>query len=375
MRRINTLASILVLLAFGICQADDSVSFQKDLLPLFEKHCFKCHGEKKGLGKLRLHTQAEIEKKWKADDHLIVKGKPDESELFERLVLPKGNKKRMPKGGDGLNEKEIDIVRKWIAQGAMFTAAVATPQVEEKKEDVLPEVAAASEEAIEKLQAAGARVLPLFQGSNLLQVSYNFRDEPAGDAELALIAPVAEQIHTLELADSKATKDGYAPIAKCKNLRRLQLQKSAISDEGLDHLAGLGSLTYLNLYATGVTDAGLKKLMGLGNLKNIYLWQTKASYELAQDMQKKIGGLRADLGFDHPVVKKMRLTKEKAQLDEQMKQAKKEEEAAKKSYDTAKNRTKSLQDRLNEIGKSLKEVEGGEKDEEKAGEGKTEEKK
>lgn len=366
MRRIETLASVFVLLAFGLCQADDSVSFKSDVLPLFEKHCFKCHGEKKGLGKLRLHTQAEIEKKWKADDHLIVKGKPDESELFERLVLPDGNKKKMPKKAPPLNEKELDIVRKWIAQGAMFTAAVAADKpAEKKKEDVLPEVAAAPTEAIEKLQAAGARVLPLFQGSNLLQVSYNFRDEPAGDAELALLAPVAEQVHTLELAGSKATKDGYAAIANCKNLRRLQLQKSAITDDGLASLAGLGSLTYLNLYATGVTDAGLKKLTGLGNLQNIYLWQTKASYEIAQELEKKIGGLRADLGFDHPVVKKMRLTKEKTTLDERMKAAKKEEEAAKKTYDAAKNRAKSIQDRLNEIANSLKEIDGGDKKEEK----------
>ena len=205
-----------------------AVDYAKQVQPIFMEHCAGCHGKKKGLGKLRLHTPAAIHEKWEKDEHLIVKGKPDESELYERLVLPEGHKKLMPKKADPLSKENISLIRQWIEEGAIFEVA-AKPQTEsgDKEEAVkkaeplpelpLPEVAAADSAALEKLTAAGAQVAPLFANSSLLQVSFALRGEPASDADLALLTDVADQVYSLNLAKAKVSDEGLAILTQLKN--------------------------------------------------------------------------------------------------------------------------------------------------------------
>jgi hypothetical protein len=117
-------------------------------------------------------------------------------------------------------------------------------------------------------------------------------------------------VYALNLAESKSTDGGLAPLAALKNLSALHLERSAVTDAGLAHVSGLANLQYLNLYGTAITDEGLKHLAGLKHLQRLYLWQTKASYDAAMAMEKEIPGLMVNLGYDHPVVMKMRLTKD-----------------------------------------------------------------
>ena len=179
----------------------------------------------------------------------------------------------MPKKADPLPKETTDLIAKWISEGATLpeqppappeTAPAPTekpaeaPAAEKPAELPLPQVAAAPKEAIDALTAAGAQVMPLFADSALLQVSFAHRSEPAGDAEIALLAGVAEQVYALNLADSKPTDAGLAPLAGLKNLSVLHLERSAVTDAGLAHVAGLANLQYLNMYGTGITDEGLK---------------------------------------------------------------------------------------------------------------------
>src|SRR6185503_15987378 len=88
---------VAIAVGFGIlasnAAAEEKVDFTKQILPIFKESCEKCHGEKRASGKMRLHTAAGLKEKWDADKGLITAGKPDESELYKRLVLPKGDKK------------------------------------------------------------------------------------------------------------------------------------------------------------------------------------------------------------------------------------------------------------------------------------------
>ena len=58
--------------------------------------------------------------------------------------------------------------------------------------------------------------------------------------EIALLAGVAEQVYALNLADSKPTDAGLAPLAGLKNLATLHLERSSVTDAGLAHLKGSG---------------------------------------------------------------------------------------------------------------------------------------
>jgi mono/diheme cytochrome c family protein len=378
-------AAVVMVSGAAAIGADDKIDFATQIQPIFTQNCIKCHGEKLASGKMRLHTAAGLKEKWNADKELIVAGDPEKSELYQRLTLPADDKKRMPKMADPLPKETIELIANWIKQGAVLpevaaAAAAETPPPTEKPADAapadkpsepaLPEVAPAPQEAIDKLVADGAQVLPLFADSALLQVSFAHRGEPAGDAQVALLSGVAEQVFALNLADAKLSDDGFAPLAGLKNLATLHLERSTASDAGLAHLGGLAKLQYLNLYGTGITDQGLKHLAGLKHLQRLYLWQTKASYDAAMAMEKDIPGLIVNLGYDHPVVMKMRLTKELEQVKKQVEDAKAEQAKAEQALEGAKKNAEAVNARLADIEKQLKELEqppAGEKPAEASG--------
>lgn len=379
MNRFLLIAGVsIVFVTASALHAEDKVDFEKQILPIFMEHCASCHGAEKASGKLRLNTAASILEKWEVDENLIVVGDPEKSELYARLVLPADSKKRMPKDADPLPKEKIDLIGAWIKQGADLasvtpTAEPAPPAKDEMPADEtpadeakpapskplpLPEVGAAPQQAIDKIASAGATVLPLYAESNLLQVSFPGRSKPIGDAEIALLAGAAEQIHTLNLANAQVSAAGLAPLALLKNLSVLHLERSNITDEALAHLSGLDRLEYLNLYGTAITDAGLNNLSGLSHLKKLYLWQTKASYDVAMALEKDIPGLTVNLGYDHPVVAKMRLTQELDVVKKQAEEAKNAEEKARQQHEATKQQLEATNARLAELEKQLKELEG-----------------
>jgi len=342
------------------------VHFAKQIQPLFMEHCASCHGEKKGLGKLRLHTSAAVQEKREKDEHFIVQGKPDESELYQRLVLPADHKKLMPKKADPLAKEKISLIRLWIEQGALLEvvsnpqAATDTPSAQEipLAKLPLPEVGAADPAALEKLVAAGAQVNSLYAGSRLLQVSYALRSEPATDADVGLLADVAEQVYSLNLAKSQISDQGLAVLSQLKNLSQLHLENTPVTDSGLEHLSGLTRLQYLNLYGTEITDAGLEALQGLKHLKNLYLWQTKVSYDAAQAIEKATAGLQVHLGFDHPVIARMRVTKQLKQAKQQVTESDAEIKKSQAALEKAQKDLESFQKRLDELQKKMGALDG-----------------
>ncbi len=366
--------AILALLASNDAFAAD-VDFTKQIQPIFLEHCAGCHGEKKKSGKMRLHTLAEIQKKVAADEHLLVAGKPEESKLYQRLVLPADHKKRMPKKGDPLAKEKIELIRLWIEQGVSFTAATlpekpapkAEPAAEKTNEKPareklpLPEVQPADDAAIEQLQATGSQVIILFAKSPLLQVSFALRSSPTGDAEVAHLSAVAEQVYSLNLAGSQVSNEGLVVLTNLKNLGRLQLENSAVTDAGLTHIAELERLEYLNLYGTGITDAGIAQLKGLKHLEKLFLWKTNVSYDAAMELEKQIPGLKVNLGYDHPVIARKRLTKQMEQAQAQAKDADASAEQANQEWERAKKYDEAAQKRLAEIQEELKALDGDSK--------------
>jgi len=375
MMRLICVLTVAISSVWSTCaQAADAVDFGKQILPIFMEHCAGCHGEEKGLGKLRLHTPELLQEKLAAKAEFLVAGKPDESSLFKRLILPADDKKRMPKKADPLAKEKIELIRLWIEQGALGVivakpdtpAPTETEKKEAPKELPLPEVAAAPAEAVNQLTSAGAQVMPLFAESSLLQVSFALSSEPSNDANVALLGPAAEQVYSLNLAGSKATDEGLKTLAQLKNLTSLHLENSTVTDAGLAQLAQLSRLQYLNLYGTGITDAGLAHLEGLSHLKNLYLWKTNVSYDVAMAMQEKIPGLQVNLGFDHPVVVRKRLTKDLERTKKQAEEAKANEEKLTKDLEAAKKQKEAVQKQLDTISKELADLDGGEKPAEEA---------
>ena len=89
----------------------------KEIEPILRTHCGKCHGLSAGKpkGGIDLRTIAAIKKGGNNGDILTV-GDPMKSKLYTSL-LP-GASEPMPPDGGGPSEKEIVLIRDWIASGA-----------------------------------------------------------------------------------------------------------------------------------------------------------------------------------------------------------------------------------------------------------------
>jgi mono/diheme cytochrome c family protein len=352
-----------------------AVDFQKEILPIFEANCIKCHGAEKAMGKLKLNSSTGIEEKLADDEHLLVKGDPEKSELYERLVLPADSKKRMPKGADPLDKASVDLISAWIKEGAVFTvaateqivasaeptaepaadAAPAKPQVESLP---LPEVAAAPQEAVDRLIASGAQVLPLYAESNLLDVSFALSPSAPTDDSLKLLADVAPQVFILNLKNAQASDAGWNVLAKLPNLSALNVQSSSFSDDSAKHLAGLERLETLNLYDTQVTDAVLEPLKGSKHLRKLYLWKTQVTYDAVIALEKENPGIEWNLGWDHPEIARKRLEGQKTEFAELVKQAEAEAARLKTDLKVAEEAHKTAVERLKEVEESLAKLDG-----------------
>ncbi|MEK0449057.1 MAG: hypothetical protein RL088_1325 [Verrucomicrobiota bacterium] len=80
-------------------------------------NCTKCHGQHKQKGGLRLDLR-DAAMKGGESGAAIKAGKPDESELLRRVMLPKDDDEIMPPEKGPLDPKDAATLRKWIAAGA-----------------------------------------------------------------------------------------------------------------------------------------------------------------------------------------------------------------------------------------------------------------
>ncbi|MBI1373966.1 MAG: hypothetical protein GC159_14685 [Phycisphaera sp.] len=266
------------------------VDFDKQIAPIFKDNCLKCHGPDKQKGDLRLDTPEWIRKGAKdADEPTLTPGKPEKSQLYHRISLPKDDEDIMPPKGDPLTKAQQELIKQWITEGApMGGGEVVVPKADDK--------------AIAKLHDIGALAMPLARNTNLLNVDFRAVADQIGDSHLQNLAPVKEQLSWLNLANTKISDTGLKAIAGFPHLSRLHLEKTVIGDEAIEHIKTLKELEYLNLYGTKVTDKGVDQLKDLKNLKRLYVWQTGVSKDKAAELEKAIPGLRVDTGWEAPKI-------------------------------------------------------------------------
>lgn len=107
-------------------QVPDVVSYNFNIRPILSDKCYKCHGpdaSKRQAG-LRLDDPTSAFKALKDDPnaHVLVPGSPEQSELFRRVSTGDTSDMMPPSNSNlkRLTPHEIDLVRKWIKQGAKF---------------------------------------------------------------------------------------------------------------------------------------------------------------------------------------------------------------------------------------------------------------
>jgi hypothetical protein len=102
------------------------VDFARDVRPVLERACWKCHGSEKQKGGLRLDARAAALRAGDSGERAIAPGKADESELVRRVEAD-DIEQRMPPKSDPLRRDEIRTLRAWIDQGAEWPETSAAP--------------------------------------------------------------------------------------------------------------------------------------------------------------------------------------------------------------------------------------------------------
>ncbi|QEC52932.1 putative membrane protein [Anseongella ginsenosidimutans] len=296
-----------------IPDVQEAAVFNEVVLPVLSQRCVSCHNEDKMKGELRLDSREMILKGGEGGP-ILSPGRPAESELISRLLLPEDHDDHMPpKGKTPLTEEQISLLHWWIASGAPFDKKVKEISQPDSIKPLLlalesgaagkahaflpegeaPEPAPAS--SLEALRARGIKVLPVAQESTYLQVSC-INDTTFGDAETALLLPLKEQLVWLDLGNTEIGNEGLKNLASLENLTRLHLAHTNVGDQGLSFLAASKNLGFLNLYDTQVTDQGLQHLKNLTALQEVHLYQTGVSAAGLQQLRDNRPELRVDTG-------------------------------------------------------------------------------
>jgi len=102
----------------------DRVDFNRDIRGILSKNCSACHGpdEEHRKAGLRLDVREAAIKELDSSFTAIVPGKPDDSELIQRVTSTDPLERMPPKdSGRELTPAEIALLKRWIAEGANYS--------------------------------------------------------------------------------------------------------------------------------------------------------------------------------------------------------------------------------------------------------------
>ena len=100
------------------------VNYLKDIQPILEKNCYRCHGALVQMSGLRLDSRQGF-LAGGTNGQIVTPGKAADSPLYRRVVGITGLS-RMPFGGQPLAPAQIELIRAWIDQGAEMPESAAT---------------------------------------------------------------------------------------------------------------------------------------------------------------------------------------------------------------------------------------------------------
>lgn len=127
LRLLRHAPGIILLTCFALINqieaAPQKVNFNRDIRPILSRNCFFCHGPdaEHREADLRLDMEAGL-KSTSGDSAIIHPGKPEQSQLFERIAS-KDTDLIMPPADSGksLTAEEIKLMRQWISEGATWS--------------------------------------------------------------------------------------------------------------------------------------------------------------------------------------------------------------------------------------------------------------
>ena len=283
--------------------AQEKVDFERQVFPILKNNCQKCHWAPRkdargrlrtAKGGLRLDGKGFILAGGSTAGKAVIPKSSSASLLYSLVSLPADDLDIMPPEGSPLKAKEVELIGRWIDEGAEFGAwqgaggpppakktSLAVKKVDRpamiKVYEGLAEGLEALPSSALKIAIVGVKVESLYPASPLLRVSFPSQAQKIGDASLAAFLLIAGRIAVLDLGKTSVTDKGMKHLAKMKRLVRLDLSQTSITSTGVKSLQHLNELRSLVLWGTKTSDTALPTLTMLPRLQRLYLWRTEVT--------------------------------------------------------------------------------------------------
>src|SRR5690606_28816149 len=114
--KLQAITLAILLLAPGACR-EEKVDFRTQIKPILNKNCIACHSGVKRNGGFSVLFRQDALDTTESGKRAIVPGHPEKSEMIRRLTAS-DPEERMPYKEDPLSAEEIDLLTRWIRQGA-----------------------------------------------------------------------------------------------------------------------------------------------------------------------------------------------------------------------------------------------------------------
>ena len=141
---------ILIILITALTVSHGAVDFERDVQPLLEKHCLKCHREDYKKSDYKIETRSAA----LADD-IIIPGNADESIFIELIELDDDDPEVMPPAKEvRMTIEEKKILKDWVNEGAKWDEKIVLkmPTAINFKRDIDPILKKLEKDEIEKLK-------------------------------------------------------------------------------------------------------------------------------------------------------------------------------------------------------------------------------
>jgi WD40 repeat protein len=110
---------IAILTSISTTRAEENkVSYQRDVLPILRENCLGCHQPAAKRGDYLMTDFASLLSGGESGQAAIVPNQADQSHLLTEIT-PHDGVAEMPKSGKPLTDSQIDIIRRWINEGAI----------------------------------------------------------------------------------------------------------------------------------------------------------------------------------------------------------------------------------------------------------------
>ncbi|MCK5279146.1 MAG: hypothetical protein KAK04_11415, partial [Cyclobacteriaceae bacterium] len=126
MKKLRSLKTVIItlLLAFSclvvwVILPDDEIDFNTQVKPIINNNCISCHGGVRQNGGFSLLFEEQAKGNTDSGVPAIIPGHPEKSEMIRRLQSH-DLEERMPYEKKPLGKEEINILKRWIKEGAKW---------------------------------------------------------------------------------------------------------------------------------------------------------------------------------------------------------------------------------------------------------------